>query len=360
MLDANLGIWRAVLNPAPRRILPRPGLFLDRDGTIVREIGYLHRPEEAELVEGAALVFRAAKISNFAIAVITNQSGIGRGKFGWDEFAATESKILKLLKAEGAFIDGLYACPYHAEGVPPYQHPNHPMRKPNPGMLELAAEDLKIDLSRSWFIGDRANDLAALKAAGGKNGILVETGYGAEAAEIEGAKALADGSFNVFFAKTIKDALQIIPDLLDALEMLEMPEPDFSEFPDHDHELDVLTETGVVIDLQHISDFFGDDLASAYEMLRDFHLSNLTTSLELSTAISERDKEGVKMLGHRLKGSSLSVGIRETGELGAQFEDSVGDGPPDWPAIELMYVRLVGALERAGKAIDSLSQKQAA
>ncbi len=208
-IDAE-GIWCEILRPETGNAA-RPGLFLDRDGVIVEEVNYLSRPEDARLVPGAAAVIAAANRRGTPVIMVTNQSGIGRGYYEWDSFAAVQRAILTLLAKANATIDAVYACPHHADGIAPYRHPDHPARKPNPGMMLRAAAGLRLDLGRSWMVGDRANDLEAARRAGMAGGVHVLTGHGLDAGERDAAVALADGRFKVFTAPSIAEAGASIP-----------------------------------------------------------------------------------------------------------------------------------------------------
>jgi D-glycero-D-manno-heptose 1,7-bisphosphate phosphatase len=157
----------------------KPAVFLDRDGTLNEEIGYLHKPEDVALIPGAAGAVSRLNALAIPVIVVTNQAGIGRGKFGWQDFQAVTNRIAELLHAEQAHLDGTYAAPHHEKGLGEYAHPNHPDRKPNPGMLLRAAEEHGLDLSRSWMVGDKAIDLEAGRNAGCRVA-LVRTGYGRE------------------------------------------------------------------------------------------------------------------------------------------------------------------------------------
>lgn len=157
----------------------KPAVFIDRDGTLNEEVGYLHRPEDVVLVPGAAQALARLNRAGVPVVVVTNQSGIGKGKYGWDDFEAVMARIAELLAEAGARMDAVYAAPHHARGVGEYRHPNHPDRKPNAGMLMRAAEEHGLDLPRSWMIGDKALDLGAGRNAGCRVA-LVRTGYGRE------------------------------------------------------------------------------------------------------------------------------------------------------------------------------------
>ncbi len=198
------GIWCRMHRPAGAGgASGGPALFLDRDGVVVEEVHFLHRPEDVRLVPGAASVMAAARRQGIPVVLTTNQSGIARGLFGWEAFAATQSRLETLLAAEQAAFDMVLACPFHPEGHPPYRA-EHPCRKPRPGMLLRAAERLGIDLAKSWVVGDRARDLEAGRAADCAGGLHVLTGYGA--GEREDAIGLETRDFDVRLGETIADA----------------------------------------------------------------------------------------------------------------------------------------------------------
>jgi len=190
------GIWREVLR-RPATAKPRPALFLDRDGTINVEIGYLHEPAKAVLVPGAAAAIAAANRADWLVVVITNQGGVGRGYYGWEAFRDTQRRIEAMLADDaGAKVDMVLACPFHPEAPEPaLRHKDHYARKPHPGMLFKAAADLPIDLARSIVAGDRASDLMAGRAAGCEQGVLVDSGF--QAAERKAAEALAREGYRV-------------------------------------------------------------------------------------------------------------------------------------------------------------------
>ena len=155
-----------------------PVLFLDRDGVIVQEVGYLHRVEDIKLIDGAKETIAFARRYGWQIAIVTNQAGIGRGLYTWLDFAAVNSSILGALDEAGAIVDLVIAAPHHAEGIPPYRHINHPMRKPNPGMLLAGSEILGATPSQCVMVGDNASDIRAAAAAGLLVAYLVLTGHG--------------------------------------------------------------------------------------------------------------------------------------------------------------------------------------
>lgn len=209
------GTWQQLLRP-PSRSGPQsvrvPALFLDRDGVIVEEVNYLCRPDDVRLIPGAADTIAAANRAEVRVIIVSNQSGIGRGRFTWHDFEAVQDHMLALLAQAGAAVDAVFACPFHSVAISPWCHPDHPARKPNPGMLLAAGEQLDVDLPRSWIIGDRAGDIAAGKNAGLAGGLHVTTGWGSEAGETEAARALAVlGAFSVLEAASIAAAPQLLP-----------------------------------------------------------------------------------------------------------------------------------------------------
>jgi D-glycero-D-manno-heptose 1,7-bisphosphate phosphatase len=204
------GIWCQEAQPERAASLRgRPALFLDRDGVLVAEVGYLHRPEDARLIPGAAALIAAANRAGLPAVLVTNQAGIGRGYYGWAEFQATQEKISMALADGGATLDMVLACPFHEQGQPPYRDPAHPCRKPRPGMILRAAERLGLDLAGSWIVGDRALDLAAGRAAGLAGGAHVLTGHGA--AERDAALAVATGRFRVVGAESATEVPARLP-----------------------------------------------------------------------------------------------------------------------------------------------------
>ncbi len=199
------GLWCQVLRPeAARPDRPRPALFLDRDGVLVEDIGYLHRPQDLRLMPGAGDLVGAANRQSCLTVLVSNQSGIGRGFYGWGDFAATQSRLDQELSAAGAALDMVLACPHHAAAAAPYRHPDHPCRKPRPGMVLRAAERLPIDRARSWILGDRTTDLAAGRAAGLAGGLLLSAGP--EDREWAAASALARPGFEVRLAGALPAA----------------------------------------------------------------------------------------------------------------------------------------------------------
>jgi D-glycero-D-manno-heptose 1,7-bisphosphate phosphatase len=144
----------------------RPALFLDRDGVINVDTGYLHRIADCRFVDGIFELVAAFAARGYAVVVATNQAGIGRGYYGEAEFAELTGWMREEFARRGGRIDAVYHCPDHpTEGIGPYRRDN-PWRKPGPGMLLQAGTDLGLDLAASLIIGDKASDMAAGRAAG--------------------------------------------------------------------------------------------------------------------------------------------------------------------------------------------------
>ena len=189
----------------------RPALFLDRDGVIVEEVNYLHRVEDMRLTTNAAVVIRAANIHGVPVIVVTNQSGVGRCNYGWSDFEVVQTAMLDALATENAFIDAVFACPFHGDGEAPWNIADHPDRKPAPGMLLRAAGMFPLDLAASWIVGDRAGDIGAGKNAGLAGGLHVLSGHGNDAGERAEALALSDTAFQVFIGDEVGAALRAFP-----------------------------------------------------------------------------------------------------------------------------------------------------
>ncbi|RAZ89545.1 HAD family hydrolase [Mesorhizobium hawassense] len=152
----------------------RPALFLDRDGTINVDTDYPSDPADIVLRPQMLPPIEAANRAGIPVVIVTNQSGIARGYFGWDAFAKVNGRVLDLLARSNAVADMVLACGYHEKGSGPLAIANHPMRKPNPGMLVEAARRLGLDLGRSLIVGDKLADMEAGERAGLTRGWLVD------------------------------------------------------------------------------------------------------------------------------------------------------------------------------------------
>ena len=170
------GIWRQSFQdgqPSQRR----PALFLDRDGVLIVDHGYVAEVCNTHVIDDAAPLIAESKRAGWAVVVVTNQSGVGRSYFSWEQFEAVQTQLITELEglnglAHGG-IDYVTACPFHKDAHPPYQAKDHFYRKPNPGMLLDAADCLNIKLEESWIVGDRDSDIQAGIKAGIRGGIII-------------------------------------------------------------------------------------------------------------------------------------------------------------------------------------------
>lgn len=157
-------------------------IFLDRDGTINKYVGYLRTPEQFELLEGAGEAIRKINLSGYLAIVVTNQPVIARGEVTVDGLQQIHNKMETMLGKEGAYLDGVYYCPHHPDkgfaGEVEELKIVCECRKPKAGLLLKAAKDFNIDLSQSWMIGDSENDVLAGRNAGCKTALIGETDYG--------------------------------------------------------------------------------------------------------------------------------------------------------------------------------------
>lgn len=155
---------------------PRPALFLDRDGVLNEDHGYVSRWEDFRWIAGAREAVAAFNRAGWLVIVVTNQSGVGRGFYTEDDMHALHGRMAQDLAAVGGHIDAFYFAPHHPEAADDaYRHPDPPDRKPNPGMILRALAEWPIDRARSILVGDKPSDLeAALRA--GIRGVLFEGG----------------------------------------------------------------------------------------------------------------------------------------------------------------------------------------
>lgn len=176
-------------------------VFLDRDGTIIRDVAYLSRPEQVELIEGAAEAIRRLNTAEVPVVVITNQSGIARGYFTIDDYEAGRLRLDERLAAAGAHIDASYFCP-HLPGI----SGECDCRKPAAGLFRVAARELSLDMSSPAFVGDRWRDVAPVRELGGE------------------AFLLHAPSTDMQDQATAHDAgVELVPTLLDAVERMLRP-----------------------------------------------------------------------------------------------------------------------------------------
>lgn len=157
-------------------------IFLDRDGTINKYIGFLRKANQFELLEGVSKAIRKINASGYLAVVVTNQPVIARGEVTFAELKKIHNKMETFLGKNGAYLDGIYFCPHHPdkgfEGEVQELKIDCDCRKPKPGLLLQAAEDLNIDLKQSWMIGDGKNDIVAGKNAGCKTALIGNGDYG--------------------------------------------------------------------------------------------------------------------------------------------------------------------------------------
>ena len=169
----------------------KPAVFLDRDGTIIDDVGYLDRVDDVAIYPWSADALRLLRRGGFAIVVITNQSGVARGLYPESAVHDVHAHLAEAFGRGGAVVDGWYHCPHHADAVDPAYRLDCDCRKPKPGMLTRAAAELDLDLARSVVVGDRWSDVAAARAVGAA-GVLVRTGVGAREAQTPAAGLAAD------------------------------------------------------------------------------------------------------------------------------------------------------------------------
>lgn len=145
----------------------RPAAFFDRDGVFNQDQGYVHRVEDLVWIPGGPQAVRRLNDLGYLVIVVTNQSGIGRGYYDEASMHAIHEALAAHLATEGGRIDAFYFAPHHEEALEErYRHPDHPDRKPNPGMLLRAMQDFPIDKTRSFLIGDKPSDMEAARRAG--------------------------------------------------------------------------------------------------------------------------------------------------------------------------------------------------
>jgi D-glycero-D-manno-heptose 1,7-bisphosphate phosphatase len=155
----------------------KPAIFLDRDGTLIVEVGYLDRLERLRVFPWSIDAVRALNRAGFLAVLVTNQAGVAHGFYDEDFVAATHEHLVEVFAAGGAAIDGCYYCPHHPEAAVERYRTACDCRKPGAGLIRRAQAELGIDLAGSFVVGDRWRDIQAAHAAGVR-GVLVRTGHG--------------------------------------------------------------------------------------------------------------------------------------------------------------------------------------
>jgi D-glycero-D-manno-heptose 1,7-bisphosphate phosphatase len=172
-----------------------PAVFLDRDGTLIAHVPYLSDPALVRLLPGSAEALRRLRKEGFTCVVITNQSAVGRGMITHKRVEQIHDELRRQLAEHGAELDAIYYCPVAPKSDDPTVS-EHPDRKPSPGLLLRAADELGLDLGSSWMIGDMISDVLAGRKAGCRGSILVRTG-----------KALASAEADAYDFETCDDLL---------------------------------------------------------------------------------------------------------------------------------------------------------
>jgi D-glycero-D-manno-heptose 1,7-bisphosphate phosphatase len=183
----------------------RPAVFLDRDGTMIHDVGYLRRLEDLRWFTSTVDAIRLLNRAGFLVCVVTNQSGIGRGVIAPEFVPDVHAIMAKTLDEGGARVDGWFYCPHHPRAEVLAYRAVCDCRKPEPGLIRQATARFPIDLARSFVIGDKPIDVG-LGVAVGARGILVRTGYGDEALRDRGG--------------TLPEAAHVAADLMEATSWL--------------------------------------------------------------------------------------------------------------------------------------------
>jgi D-glycero-D-manno-heptose 1,7-bisphosphate phosphatase len=166
--------------------MEQPALFLDRDGVVNREVGYIVRKEDVQFVDGIFSLCRTAKRLGYRLVIVTNQSGIARGLYTEADYHALMQWMREQFLREQVVFDGIYHSPYHpVHGIGEYKR-DHEDRKPGAGMLRRAARDLHLDLAESVMVGDRCTDIASAHAGGLRQAFLLR---GTEETDCDGEYA---------------------------------------------------------------------------------------------------------------------------------------------------------------------------
>jgi D-glycero-D-manno-heptose 1,7-bisphosphate phosphatase len=173
LLDG-IGLWADVRCDMPAEL--GPVLFLDRDGVVIEDRGYVGSTAQTRVYPDAPAAVATGRALGYRVAIVTNQSGIARGLYDWNDFAAVQKVIDAELARAGAAVDAVLACAYHGEGRAPYAIADHFWRKPNPGMILEGLHRLNGSAAHSVMVGDKAGDVAAARAAELGAVVLIDRG----------------------------------------------------------------------------------------------------------------------------------------------------------------------------------------
>ncbi len=182
-------------------------VFLDRDGTVNEEVGYLSNAADLRLIPGAGAAIKRLNDAGLLVVLVTNQSGIARGYFSEEQLLEIHERLKQMLQQDNARLDAIYYCPHHPTAGNSHLTKECDCRKPGTGLIDLASRDLHIDIGQSYVVGDKWSDVELGQRAGAHS-ILVRTGYGSDE---EGARPshLKDPDF---IAHTITEAAEWIID----------------------------------------------------------------------------------------------------------------------------------------------------
>ena len=185
-------------------------IFLDRDGTLIHDPGYLNHPDQVQVIDGVAEALKEFQLLGYKRVVVSNQSGVARGVVSIEMLERIHDRLRELLAVKGASVDAIYYCPHHPDGTIPEYRKDSDWRKPKPGMLLAAAQEMDIDLSRSWMIGDNERDVEAGRSAGCKTILIGSTASGNVVASETRPSADSEKSKPDYVAVNIKEAVNIV------------------------------------------------------------------------------------------------------------------------------------------------------
>ncbi len=171
----------------------RSAVFLDRDGTIIADVEYIAKPQDVRLIDGAAAAISRLNEAGIPVIVVTNQSGIGRGYFTFEDFVHVEARIAELLREQHALVDAVFICPH----APSHEGLACACRKPGTALFREAAAEHALDLERSWYVGDRWRDVEPAFALGGIAALVAAPGTPADELALAAARNLVRPSLGV-------------------------------------------------------------------------------------------------------------------------------------------------------------------